>query len=163
MQVALISQAELEQLIESIWSTMLGLAVNPAGGQPADAHPGGWAACVHITGGFNGTVMLISTERFARRATAAVLGKEEGSLPPAEIDDALGELCNIIAGGVKSLLPGLSSLSLPTITRGCGSAMRIPRSQQLAGWQFQCDEEPLEIRILAAAPAEWELSASTAG
>src|SRR5688572_27233665 len=105
--------------MESIWTAMLGLPVVPVGDDSSTPPSAGLHAVVQISGAVEGAVHLLTTERFARRATALLLETPESALAAADVDDAVAELCNIVGGGVKSLLPsGPHLLSLPSVTSG---------------------------------------------
>lgn len=134
------------ELIETIWSTMLNLPVLRA---RALAHESsGPAASVRLHGAFRGVVQFLPSERFARRATARMLDVPEDSLTSADVDDAMGELCNMLGGGVKSLVPGPTGLSLPSVSRRSRPAPSVQRRQVAAELRFTCEGEPLEVRVL---------------
>jgi chemotaxis protein CheX len=143
-----VSHEQIFELVEAIWSSMLGLAITTNGGENFVRDAAGLTASVQISGKWNGVILLIPTERFARRATAIMLDKPEASLEMVDILDAVGELCNMIGGGIKSLLPGPSTLSLPTILQGSQYAVRIPKTRMISQLSFACESQPLEIRVL---------------
>jgi chemotaxis protein CheX len=141
-----ISREHLAELVDMTWSSLLGLAVIP---ELARARASADSiARVEISGAFNGGVLLLPTERFARLATAVMLGRPEVSLTPSDMHDALGELCNILGGGIKSLLPSPSSLSLPGIVPQTSEARELLALEPIAQYRFLCEGEPLEIRVV---------------
>jgi chemotaxis protein CheX len=151
MQSTFISHEQLFELVESIWTSMLGLTVAQPTGVGIVRDTAGLTASVQITGAFTGVVLLLPTERFARRATTIMLAKPESELETVDVLDAVAELCNMVGGGVKSLLPGPSTLSLPTIMQGTQYAIRMPKTRLIAQLPFSSDSQPLEIRVLEAA------------
>ena len=66
-------------------------------------------------------VGLCGDERALRRVSGALLGFVDAELSPADVTDAVGEVANMLAGGVKRRLsphhPGLQ-LGLPLFIRG---------------------------------------------
>jgi chemotaxis protein CheX len=74
--------------------------------------------------GFSGAMRGSCQVRISTPAAQAVASAMLGGMPVEEddsISDALGELCNMLAGGWKNGIPGLSSecaLSPPTIISG---------------------------------------------
>lgn len=148
VQTTTISDDQLLELIESIWTTMLGLSVSRAGDDRLDPSDTWATASVRISGAVQGAVVLLTTERFARRATALMLDAQESAVTAAELDDAVAEMCNIIGGGVKSILPGPSSLSLPSVARGPQESINGPHTQIAARLQFLCEGQPLDVRVL---------------
>ncbi|MCU0880051.1 MAG: chemotaxis protein CheX [Pirellulaceae bacterium] len=159
MNETLVSDDQMLELLESVWSSMLYVpisAVPPKGDFTEHAR---LTASVHIAGDWNGTVLLHLTEPFAEFAAATMLASDTEGLTDADRDDAAAELCNIIGGSIKSLLPGRNSLSLPAIVKGEESLLRVPNTHVLATMDVQSAGQPLRIRILARTdrkPAESE-------
>ncbi len=153
MQATLISQEQLYELVETIWGSMLSLPVAPAGGDFFVRDAAGLTASVQITGAWHGCVLLLPTESFARRATAIMLDQPEAELQQVDLLDAVAELCNMIGGGVKSLVPGPSTLSLPSVMQGTQFALRMPKTHLAAQLAFTCDSQPMEVRVLEGATA----------
>ena len=76
------------------------------------------AACVRITGGWHGAVVLSCGRDLAVAITEAMFAMDPGTTSAEELDDAMGEMANMIGGNIKGLLPGPSQLSLPTVVEG---------------------------------------------
>ena len=79
-----------------------------------------WTAMVGLTGELRGVLMMSCDEMSATRITSKML---EAPIQAAnqETRDALGEVCNMIAGNFKHKVSGLSSkcaLSPPTVVTG---------------------------------------------
>ncbi len=149
MPALLISEEQLTELVESVWSAMLDLPITPLVEEPFAGDPAGLAACVEISGAFNGTVLWLPTEPFARRATARMLGTSERSLAAADVNDAMAELCNIVSGAAKGLLPGPSYLSTPRVMRHSQLDPRWQEPKIAAQLRFHCEDQPLQVRILS--------------
>lgn len=93
------------------------LALNPA---PAEAPTGGQTAMVGMAGALCGMTTIRCTRATAVKLAALMLGEEANS-NPASARDALGELCNMVAGNFKSKITGLADacmLSVPTVIAG---------------------------------------------
>lgn len=120
--------AEFETLLKNavteVFTTMLSLPseVEPPGAEifSGDAHVAG--AVGFIGNKLTGVVYIYTSGDFARKATAQLLG-----IPESEIDgdvmvnDAMGELTNMVVGHVKSHLSdkGMNCvLTIPSIVRG---------------------------------------------
>lgn len=109
-----------------VWRSLLGdevpLVPRPVPvGTPLDA-AGLWSASVTVSGGWTGLVTVEMAEDVARGLTRGMLGLPSET-PAAEIGDgdvadAVGELANMVGGNVKSLMPGPSDLSLPSVAAG---------------------------------------------
>jgi chemotaxis protein CheX len=124
------SHASDEQIVEitrDVWTTFTGKAIEPAG---AEAEPAGddvTVGCVAVTGGWQGCVLLAAPTPLARTVASAMFDLPADRLTDDEVADALGELTNMVAGNLKSLLPGPSGLSMPAVTAGTSYTVRIPR------------------------------------
>lgn len=117
-----------------VFETMLSMPLTPETLPDRDRVVSG----EHVVGtvGFAGAVMgnvsLFVSRAFAREMAAAMLGvapDEVGS--DEEVNDVIGEVCNMVGGDLKSRLcdAGLTcSLSIPSITSG--SSFRI----ESKGW-----------------------------
>jgi chemotaxis protein CheX len=113
-----------DEAVTSVFSMMLGLTAE-AVAEPSEpiAGPHGRTAIVGFSGSMRGSCELRLSSSAACLVTSAMLGGtpavEEGD---DSIDDAVGELCNMIAGGWKNRTECLSStcaLSPPTVISGC--------------------------------------------
>jgi chemotaxis protein CheX len=78
------------------------------------------SAKVELSGTIDAQCVIEFPTETARKLTIAFMGRED-AWEDVIVDDVLGELCNMIAGGWKSQMKGSDSasrLSLPIITRG---------------------------------------------
>jgi CheY-specific phosphatase CheX len=78
--------------------------------------------------------------------TAMFQGDEEATL--VEVRDALGELTNMVAGNVKALLPGPSTLSLPTVAFGSQYEISVLGSQVIGTVSFVSGCHPLVVSVV---------------
>jgi len=143
-----VTDATLVEIIESVWTTVLGLPVAIRNDPLCVQNSRGLAVCVHIVGTWNGTVLYLPTEEFARRSAALMLDVPVDSVTTDDIHDAAAELCNIIAGSLKGVLPGPSSLSLPTVAEGANYEVRVRKSHPVLRTCFRCDGETLQVVVL---------------
>ena len=121
------------------------LAAGGSGGlDPAD-EAASITSCVHISGTWDGAVAISCSDRLARSVTESMFGMTDGEAGPADIEDAVGELVNIVGGGLKSLLPGPSVLSLPTVTGG--SPMTFPGTEVMVSETFRSGAESLVVSV----------------
>jgi len=80
------------------------------------------SAKVQLTGTIDAQCVIEFPPETARMLTGTFMGQED-DWEEKIVDDVLGELCNMIAGGWKSQMKGRDSasrLSLPVVTRGPG-------------------------------------------
>ncbi len=162
----MVSNADLRSITNSIWSTQLGLnleMVDIDGSEGSDRLVGGresslaeetsMTGSIQISGTWKGAVHLQCTYRLARRAAALMFGLEEGKLNHDDVLDALGELTNMTAGNLKSLLPGESYMSLPTVVDGTDYDVTLLDSELVMEVAFVLDDEPLGVRVFKSREA----------
>ncbi len=83
-------------------------------------------ALIGIAGGLTGYVSVHCNDQQARSFTARFLGMDENEVESTDdIRDAMGELVNMIAGNVKTLLNGAIEISLPTVVMTPKPDMRV--------------------------------------
>lgn len=112
-------QPVLELATEEVFDTMLGshleLAAEPPSDDALDV-----TAMVGLAGLLCGVLTLRCSSRAAGRMASKMLGGE-AERPDPEIWDALGEICNMVAGNFKNKISGLGDgcmLSVPTVITG---------------------------------------------
>jgi chemotaxis protein CheX len=144
-----INQEQLAEIAEGVWSSFLGMSLRKLETseslEVADRHPA--SATVHISGSWNGSVILSGSTTLTRRAAAAMFEMAEDDLNDADVADAFGELANIIGGNLKCLLPEPSQLSLPTVSLGAAHVVTVPGAGLLEDVELECDGDRLRIAV----------------
>ncbi len=111
----LIDEATVQGIAEEAWSALIGdeeFLVPLPGGLPDDAV----SSWVEIVGPWNGAVVLTTGRSTAEELSRCLLAEHAPPVLDAEdVDDALGELANVVGGNVKAVLPGPSVLGLPEV------------------------------------------------
>lgn len=140
---------ELRQVTEMVWESVLGVTLARHDRIPDPLPPDRLlAGCVHVTGVWEGAVLIECSDRTATHAAGVMFGTPPDTLAAADVQDALGELANMTGGNVKALLPGPSTLSLPTVVAGTDYTTRIPGSTLLSAVAFDWDGDPLVVRLM---------------
>jgi chemotaxis protein CheX len=139
--------AELAQIVESVFETMLSLEAVPCATPWFDGE-GRLTSVVHLAGEWNGAVLLECN----RTQACLFAGRFLSSNPPDTVDDVvrdvLGELANMIGGNMKCVLsPGIQ-LSMPSVVDGSNYSLRVCRAEVRHRLAFQCDEGLFWITIL---------------
>lgn len=126
-------RAELREIVELVWATVLGDEVPPVESTAsADAPESCHAAELEIRGAWNGVFTLEGDCAFSERLAAALFGTTGSDA--AEQLEALCEVANMLAGNAKALLPGPSVLGLPEVREGAAvssSSTRLTYSGSL--------------------------------
>jgi chemotaxis protein CheX len=112
-----------QKAVREVFHTMLSIDVTPHDPLPLPPDSEGEVvSSVGFIGKVTGAVYLYSRVSFARLLTSRMLGIPESEVDSVEmINDALGELSNMVVGSVKSHLcdRGLAcTLTIPSIVRG---------------------------------------------
>ncbi|MFZ3342135.1 MAG: chemotaxis protein CheX [Terriglobales bacterium] len=109
----------LELAIEEVFEIMVGSRVKPVP-KGETAPSGGYTAMVGIAGGLCGILSVTCDKKTAREIAKAMLGPDIAD-SEEQVSDALGEICNMIAGNFKNKLSTADRscmLSVPTVIKG---------------------------------------------
>jgi len=109
----------LELAVEEVFEIMLGCRVKPVS-KEEHATVGGCTAMVGLAGALCGILTFSCDPKTAREVAKAMLGAEIAD-SEGQVSDALGEICNMIAGNFKNKLSrtdGSCLLSVPTVIEG---------------------------------------------
>jgi chemotaxis protein CheX len=140
---------QFRDAVESVWSTMLGIDVEPGQAMVLDrGDPDYMTGCIQITGAWQGAVTVDCSVGLARQITALMFGIEVYETMPDQVSDALGEMTNIISGTIKSFLPEPSSLSLPAVAEGRDCYFRVIGARLVAQLCFSYKGEPFQVTIV---------------
>lgn len=100
----------LEAVVAQVWTAMLSAESTPWTGTLPDDFTGPGAR-IRVTGDWSAEMVLATTDVGAHSLTRWLL---RGDLVTREdIEDALGEVLNVVAGSLKGALSGTSRLGLP--------------------------------------------------
>ncbi len=146
-----IAEETLRRSVENIWATVLGLEART--GHPlstVQSRDPLLSGSIQITGAWEGAVTLDCTLPVARKAAALMFGVEPAETTPDQVQDALGELANIVTGTFKSQLPEPCKMSLPAIVEGDDLAFR-PQGGERLSLGFVCEDDPFQVTISQAA------------
>ena len=141
----------LRSIVEHVWSEVLHQPPHPCSNRANTFDLKVW---IEITGAWKGSVSLRMSEDFARPATATLFQLVESEVVCDDIEDGMSELGNMLAGNLKSLVPGPASLSLPVVLRDAQSEQSDQRSRRMAEYRFESDGHELCLEV-------WEASRIT--
>jgi CheY-specific phosphatase CheX len=118
--ISLIVADLLQQSVVETFTTMIGLEMKADDPAEMPTPPGGFLiGSARFTGRATGDVLLAFPQAFGRFITAQLLGgSPDDKWPPETINDALGELVNIVTGNLQSRLVDASlpsEMGLPTV------------------------------------------------
>jgi chemotaxis protein CheX len=149
---ALIDEATVQGIAEETWSALVGddeFLVPLPGGLPDDAI----SAWVEIVGPWNGAVVLTTGRSTAEELSRCLLAEHAPPvLDDEDVEDALGELANVVGGNVKAVLPGPSVLGLPQVGTAPGPGLPADTCRVDVLWRGQ--SLTITVQGSAEAPAE---------
>ena len=136
----------LELSVEEVFEIMLGCRARPAkSGHPIHAE---FTAMVGLAGALCGVLAIGCDAQAARQIAKSLLGNIVES--EAQVCDALGEICNMIAGNFKNKLTGLDGrcmLSVPTIVSGGEYHFRSLANGDLLETCMLFEDFPVAVRL----------------
>ncbi len=141
-------EAEISQFVTDIWSTFLSMKVSPT---DKPFKPKGkdntLAGCVQITGEWQGAVTLYAPKEIGKRVAATMYGLDEKEVDNQQVQDVIGEITNILAGNIKSLLPAPCSISLPCVAI-TDYNLHHPGSETVSAVNFDCEGLSILVVLL---------------
>jgi chemotaxis protein CheX len=115
------NQKRADDTVAEVFSMMLAYEIVPLDEAASGGDANERTAIVGFSGSMRGTCEIRMTTLAARSVASAMLGGMPVEDGDDSIDDAIGELCNMLAGGWKNRIQTLSSdcaLSPPTVISG---------------------------------------------
>jgi hypothetical protein len=143
----------LELAVEEVFEIMAGCRVKPV---QASEHPpeGEFTAMIGLAGALCGILTVRCSGMTAGEIAKKMLGDTATS--PDEVGDALGEICNMIAGNFESGSAQMKSASLGAFDRIADLLRKREYRLRIEG---HTDNSPIHT---AQFPSNWELSTSRA-
>jgi chemotaxis protein CheX len=156
--VDLPSAEDICVLVGDVWASFLGDEIIPLdtdaptmANQPPEMHE--VIASVSIAGAWSGHLVLGLARTGATAVAGAMFGSEEGDVSSEELADAVGELGNIIAGNIKSMLPEPSTLSLPQVVFDAQS-FALPSARVRVSTVLGWNANSIIVSLWEAVPGE---------
>jgi flagellar motor switch protein FliN/FliY len=148
--------------VVELFDTMLSMEIKPSEDDAAAVETDEivLVGFVSLAGKVNGSVNIRVSQTLARKMAAGMLGMEIEEIEgDEEVKDVLREVCNIIAGGLKSNFcdVGLAcQISTPSITTGNHFEIRTLHMERYERFVFSCGDESLCVEIAVKFVAEDE-------
>ena len=144
----------LELAIEEVFEIMVGTRVKPMA-KTETPPTGGYTAMVGIAGGLCGVLTVACDKKTAGEVAKCMLGPEIAD-SEEQVSDALGEICNMIAGNFESGSAQMKSTSQATFDRIANLLQQRDCYIRIEG---HTDNIPVHNPQFSS---NWELSASRA-
>ena len=143
----------VQSAVNEVMSTMLSLDMElDTPGTSLATGAGHVAAGVGFTGRTTGMVYLYATNNFAKKLTSGLLRMNTGEVARDEmVNDAMGELANMVVGHMKSRLSDRGmpcALTIPCIVRGANFTIEPVSSTERQVSSFRCQNGQLVVEVL---------------
>ena len=154
-------RANVVQVVDMVFQTMLGLKVEP--------YPMHWVrppdmvtAAVYFAGAWRGAVLLECTRGQAQKFAQLLMSIGIPESIDDNVRDTLGELANMVAGNLKSVLPGGVVLSMPSVIEGSDYSLQICGNRSIERVPFWSTEDIFGVTLveLLDAPGRGSLGGS---
>lgn len=134
-----------------VFETMLSMSAEVADGHPPD-FPTRVTGSVGFGGeSVTGAVYLHLSEPFGRQCTSAMLGLPAGeTVGDGDVNDVVGEMTNMLAGGLKSALcdsGNVCAVSTPAIIRGTSYQIEAMPDVLREVFTFRSGDNPVLVEV----------------
>lgn len=147
------NSAELGEIVEQVWSSFLDGEINAMAADDLSPPEGQqMVASVSISGDWTGHLMISTGKDCAQLIASNMFQMAPDTISTAEVADALGEIANMVGGGVKGMVGVSAALSLPQVVLDA-SALVNPDAHKRVSVSAQWNGRPIEISL-------WERSNS---
>ena len=147
---SLLIARELTPRTVEVWSSMLGLCLEEDASPAASKGHRRWSGCIALSGEWRGAVTVSCVDPMARIITGAMFGMEPEAASEAEIQDAIGEMANILGGQTKQVLGDKAILGLPVVIEGDNFEATVPHSHCVVKLQFRCEDHQVLVSVVGA-------------
>jgi len=145
-------RASISKSVSEVFENMLSMQIEveePT--QNVSLEGGRVMGSVGFGGAVAGVICIHVSEEFSVQMTAAILGIGLEEVHGGEdVNDAIGEITNMIAGNVKAYLstpPSSCSLSVPSIVRGSRVAIETVSSAEREHFVFSCQNQYVLLEL----------------
>jgi len=115
---------DLARIVQSVFQTMMEVEVAPSAAPWAHV-PGIITSAVHFAGDWRGAVLVECDAPQACQFAVRFMGIDMPAAVDDDVRDVMGELANMVAGNLKSLLPRGVDLSMPSVVEGSDYTMSV--------------------------------------
>ena len=142
---------DLARIVESVFRTMMDLEVSVSEvpwRQAADTV----TSAVHFVGVWRGAALVECQARQACQFAAQFMGIALPATIDDDVRDVMGELANMVAGNLKSLLPRGVDLSMPSVIQGSDYALHVCGMNAVERMAFSSAAGDFRITLIEMLP-----------
>ncbi len=134
-------------LIADVFSTMLGSEAWPDE-QTSETEPYPILGAVFFAGAWKGAVQIGFEPALAYHITAHLMSAPAPEQVDSDVVDAVGEVVNMIAGNLKSTLPGGAVMSMPAVLAGSDFSLTVVGANQESKMMFSTPNGRLSVTFV---------------
>ncbi len=143
------SEEDVNRIVGDIWTSVLDTEIElVAQGVMIPRERRSMVGCIQFAGAWEGSVSLFFTELLGYKAAAAMLEMKVDEISETDVQDVLGELTNMIAGNLNTLLPPGGLISLPSVVEGIDYRITVPGGRVACQLGYMCEGEPMRVSIM---------------
>lgn len=108
---------QVEEMTHELFGPMFGIPIETSSRCSGEPNASAWQASITIDGEWNAEVQTIIPEKLASQITCTMFSMTPDELTDSDMQDAMGEVVNIIGGNIKGIVGLESNLSLPCVAQ----------------------------------------------
>jgi chemotaxis protein CheX len=138
-----IAREEVVEMTHELFGPMFGIEIETADNFDGNnVSSSAWQASVGIDGEWAAEVQTIIPEKLAQRVACTMFSMTSDELTDGDMQDAMGEVVNIIGGNIKGIVGVESNLSLP-----CVALFQDLLADADLKVGFKCEDEQLLVLV----------------
>lgn len=140
---------EVAEYVEFVWDKTLGLPifVDETEGEPTPSKEPTHTGIVQIGGDWAGAISIELERGLALQAASSMFQMALEQVGEEDTIDVLSEIANIVAGNIKSVLPGESALMIPIVAIATAPSISMAESDLVTCVRFRCQDQLMTVRI----------------
>jgi chemotaxis protein CheX len=142
--------------LEAAARNVLAMLLEPSEDNAASGPESGdvLTAIISIVGDHPAALTINCTAEFGNVLAAAMFGMTPDELTAAEVQDAVGELANMIGGSVKAMLDGSWQLGLPMVSSDAGEGIAMPGAAPWCEAFVDALGHPISLQFYVSDPSD---------
>jgi chemotaxis protein CheX len=142
----------LASVVQSVFATMMNLEVTPCEA-PWTHAPNTVTSSVLFVGEWRGATLVECEAHQACQFAVHFMGVDLPAAVDDDVRDVMGELANMVAGNLKSLLPRGVELSIPSVVEGSDYALHVCRgANAMEQMTFSSPVGDFRVSLIEASP-----------
>ena len=135
-------------ITQEIFSTMLGIEARPVERAPGEDQAHIVVGAIHYAGPWKGVLLLECQPSQAAALTAELTGISPPNSVDDDVRDAIGEIANMIAGNLKTILPPQTVLSAHTVVEGSSFTLKVCGGNDSLTLEFDSSMGPFTVTLV---------------